>query len=206
MDHRHDSSEFELGVVMDGSVIHSFSQTVSTELPSVDFKDFEFFMFYTSMYQSSFMDNSELELSFMEHRHDSSEFDLGVVMDGSVTHSFSQTVSTELPSVEYNDFEFFMFYISLYQSSFLNNCESELSFFDNSKDDLLLTSNDESFTATELTSGSAPVDITEIEFFMFYTSIYHTTKTIFGKDQRMPATGYISYPTLSASLTHCIRQ
>ena len=35
---------------------------------------------------------------------------------------------------------------------------------------------------------------------------YHTTKTIFGKDQRMPATGYISYPTLSASLTHCIRQ
>ena len=37
-------------------------------------------------------------------------------------------------------------------------------------------------------------------------SFYHTTKTIFGKDQRMPATGYISYPTLSASLTHCIRQ
>ena len=36
--------------------------------------------------------------------------------------------------------------------------------------------------------------------------IYHTTKTIFGKDQRMPATGYISYPTLSASLTHCIWQ
>ena len=39
------------------------------------------------------MDNSELELSFMDHRHDSSEFELGVVMDGSVTHSFSQTVS-----------------------------------------------------------------------------------------------------------------
>ena len=36
--------------------------------------------------------------------------------------------------------------------------------------------------------------------------IYHTTNTIFGKDQRMPATGYISYPILSASLTHCIRQ
>ena len=35
---------------------------------------------------------------------------------------------------------------------------------------------------------------------------YHTTKTTFGKDQRMPATGYISYPTLSASLTHCIQQ
>ena len=35
-------------------------------------------------------------------------------------------------------------------------------------------------------------------------NIYHTTKTIFGKDQRMPATIYISYPTLSASLTHCI--
>ena len=28
---------------------------------------------------------------------------------------------------------------------------------------------------------------------------YHTTKTKFGKDQRMPATGYISYPTLSNS-------
>ena len=27
---------------------------------------------------------------------------------------------------------------------------------------------------------------------------YYTTKTIFGKDQRMPATGYISYPPLSA--------
>ena len=38
------------------------------------------------------------------------------------------------------------------------------------------------------------------------TTYYHTTKTIFGKDQRMPATGYISYPTLSASLTHYIRQ
>ena len=55
------------------------------------------------------MDNSELELSFMDHRHDSSEFELGVVMDGSVTHSFSQIVSTELPSVDFNDFEFFMF-------------------------------------------------------------------------------------------------
>ena len=38
------------------------------------------------------------------------------------------------------------------------------------------------------------------------TTLYHTTKTIFGKDQRMLATGYILYPTLSASLTHCIRQ
>ena len=28
---------------------------------------------------------------------------------------------------------------------------------------------------------------------------YHTTKTIFRKDQRMPVTGYISYQTLSAS-------
>ena len=35
---------------------------------------------------------------------------------------------------------------------------------------------------------------------------YHTTRTIFGKDQRMPATRYISYPTLNASLTHYIRQ
>ena len=35
---------------------------------------------------------------------------------------------------------------------------------------------------------------------------YHTTKAIFGKDQRMPATRYISYPTLSVSLTHYIRQ
>ena len=34
---------------------------------------------------------------------------------------------------------------------------------------------------------------------------YHTTKTIFGKDQRIPPTGYISYPALSASLTHYIR-
>ena len=31
-------------------------------------------------------------------------------------------------------------------------------------------------------------------------------RTVFGKDQRMPTTGYISYPTLSASLTHYIRQ
>ena len=29
------------------------------------------------------------------------------------------------------------------------------------------------------------------------TVYYHTTKTIFGKDQRMPTTGCISYPTLS---------
>ena len=29
--------------------------------------------------------------------------------------------------------------------------------------------------------------------------VYHSTKTIFGKDQKMPATGYISYLTLSAS-------
>ena len=35
---------------------------------------------------------------------------------------------------------------------------------------------------------------------------YHTTKTIFGKDQRTPATRYISYPALSASLTLYIRQ
>ena len=40
----------------------------------------------------------------------------------------------------------------------------------------------------------------------FDVNFYHTTKTIFGKDQRMPATKYISYPTLRASLTHCIRQ
>ena len=38
------------------------------------------------------------------------------------------------------------------------------------------------------------------------SSIYHTTKTIFGKDQRMPATRYIVYATLSASLTHYIWQ
>ena len=122
------------------------------------------------MYQSSFMDNSALELSFMDHRHDSSEFELGVVMDGSVTHSFSQTVSTELPSVDYNDFEFFMFYTSLYQS-FLNNCESELSFFDNSKVDLLLTNNDESFTATELTPGGGGTRI-----WKWRTSAYRRTK------------------------------
>ena len=158
MDHRHDS-EFELGVVMDGSVTHSFSQTVSTELPSVDYNDFEFFMFYTSMYQSSFMDNNKLELSFLDHRHDN-EFELDVVVDDSVTHNFSQTV-TESPSVEYNDFKFFMFYTSLYQSSFMDNCESELSFLDNSKVDLLFANSDESFTATELTS--APVDNNEIK-------------------------------------------
>ena len=42
-----------------------------------------------------------------------------------------------------------------------------------------------------------------------FTLYYHTTrknKTIFGKDQKMPATGYILYPTLSASLTHYIQQ
>ena len=32
---------------------------------------------------------------------------------------------------------------------------------------------------------------------------YHTTKTIFGKDQRMPATGYISYPTPEC-MTHAL--
>ena len=31
-------------------------------------------------------------------------------------------------------------------------------------------------------------------------------KLTFGKDQRMPATGFISYPTLSVSLTHYIRE
>ena len=33
---------------------------------------------------------------------------------------------------------------------------------------------------------------------------YNTTKTVFGKDQRMPVTGYISYA--SASDTHKIQQ
>ena len=50
-----------------------------------------------------------------------------------------------------------------------------------------------------------PVSI-KIKILISEAHIYHTTKTIFGKDQRMPATGYILYPTLSASLTHCIWQ
>ena len=50
------------------------------------------------------------------------------------------------------------------------------------------------------------IDQNKIELKNNTTSYYHTTNTIFGKDQRTPATGYISYPTLSASLTHYILQ
>ena len=41
--------------------------------------------------------------------------------------------------------------------------------------------------------------LSHCQLLIAYQEYYHTTETIFGKDQRMPVTRYISYPTLSAS-------
>ena len=56
------------------------------------------------------------------------------------------------------------------------------------------------YDSTRINFAFFPLPNMTYEHLYFYHTI--TTKTTFGKDQRMPATGYISYLTLSTSLKH----